>query len=80
RLEKPRLNRESGNNESVIGPGYLYLTDGQHGPPDIHSDEARIFDNMIKVSGVAFQSLTVDCAKCHDHKFDAITSRDYYSF
>ena len=80
RLEKPRLNRESGINESVIGPGYLYLTDGQHGPPDIHGDEARIFDSMIKVCGVAFQALTVNCARCHDHKFDAITARDYYSF
>ena len=66
--------------QSVIGPGYLYLTDGQHGPPDIHDDEARIFDSMIKVCGVAFQALTVNCAKCHDHKFDAITARDYYSF
>jgi len=80
RLEKPRLDAESGSNESVIGPGYLYLTDGQHGPPDIHDDEARIFDSMIKVCGVAFQALTVNCAKCHDHKFDAITARDYYSF
>ncbi len=80
RLEKPRLNRESGINESVIGPGYLYLTDGQHGPPDIHGDETRIFDSMIKVCGVAFQALTVNCAKCHDHKFDAITAKDYYSF
>ena len=80
RLEKPRLNKESGINESVIGPGYLYLTDGQHGPPDIHGDEARIFESMIKVCGVAFQALTLNCAKCHDHKFDAITARDYYSF
>jgi hypothetical protein len=80
RLEKPRLHAESGANESVAGSGYLYLTDGQHGPPDIHSDEARIFESMIKVTGTAFQGLTVNCAKCHDHKFDAITAADYYSF
>ena len=80
RLEEPRLNAETGINESVAGPGFLYLTDGQHGPPDIHSDEARIFESMIKVCGVAFQGLTINCAKCHDHKFDAITTADYYSF
>ena len=39
-LPHPRLNPETGENESVKGPGYIYLTDGQHGPPDIHEDEA----------------------------------------
>lgn len=78
-LLEPRVNKETGINESVIGPGYLYLTDGQHGPPDIHQDEARIFDDMIDVVGKAFLGQTIACARCHDHKFDAITTRDYYS-
>jgi hypothetical protein len=78
-LLEPRLNPETGINESVIGPGYLYLTDGQHGPPDVHADEARIFDDMIDVVGKAFLSQTLACARCHDHKFDAITTKDYYS-
>ena len=76
-LEKPRI--ENGLNESLIGPGFLLATDGQHGPPDLHEDEARIFDGMINTASVAFQGLTVSCAKCHDHKFDAITTADYYS-
>ena len=78
-LIEPRLNPETGVNESVIGPGYLYLTDGQHGPPDIHADEARIFDDMIDVVGKTFLAQTVACARCHDHKFDAIETNDYYS-
>ena len=78
-LIEPRLNPQTGINESVIGTGYLYLTDGQHGPPDIHLDEARIFDDMIDVIGKAFLGQTVACARCHDHKFDAITTKDYYS-
>ena len=78
-LLEPRLDPGTGNNESVIGPGYLYLTDGQHGPPDIHADEARIFDDMIDVVGKAFLGQTLACARCHDHKFDAITAGDYYS-
>ena len=78
-LEKPRLNPETGENESVIGSGYLYLTDGQHGPPDLHADEARIFEGMIDVVGKTFLGLTVACARCHDHKFDAIATQDYYS-
>ncbi|YCM45702.1 PSD1 and planctomycete cytochrome C domain-containing protein [Verrucomicrobiaceae bacterium 227] len=76
-LEEPRIDK--GVNESVIGPGFLLSTDGQHGPPDLHVDEARIFDDMINTASVAFQGLTVACARCHDHKFDAITAADYYS-
>jgi len=77
-VEEPRV--QNGINESVIGPAFLLSTDGQHGPPDIHEDEARIFHDMINTATVAFQGLTVSCAKCHDHKFDAITAADYYSF
>jgi len=76
-LPQPRI--QGGLNESVMGPGFLLSTDGQHGPPDLHEDEARIFDDMINTASVAFQGLTVSCAKCHDHKFDAITTADYYS-
>ncbi len=76
-LPQPRI--AGGINESVIAPGFLLSTDGQHGPPDLHEDEARIFNDMINTASVAFQGLTVACAKCHDHKFDAITTADYYS-
>lgn len=76
-LPQPRVHE--GINESVIGPGFLLSTDGQHGPPDLHEDEARVFNDMINTASVAFQGLTVACAKCHDHKFDAITTADYYS-
>ncbi|MEC7906711.1 MAG: PSD1 and planctomycete cytochrome C domain-containing protein [Verrucomicrobiota bacterium] len=79
-LPHPRFNPETGENESVKGPGYIYLTDGQHGPPDIHEDEARIFDGMIDATSKAFLGSTLACARCHDHKFDAITTGDYYSF
>ena len=78
-LKKPRLNPTTGDHESVKGPGYVYLTEGQHGPPDLHNDEARIFDGMIDTISKAFLGSTVACARCHNHKFDAITAADYYS-
>jgi hypothetical protein len=35
-------------------------------------------DDMITATSTAFLGLTVACARCHDHKFDPITQRDYY--
>ena len=35
-------------------------------------------DDMIATTGRVFLGLTVDCARCHDHKFDAISQMDYY--
>ena len=35
--------------------------------------------DRVKTFGEAVLGLTVGCAQCHDHKFDPITQRDYYS-
>jgi mono/diheme cytochrome c family protein len=35
-------------------------------------------DDMITATGTTFLGLTIQCARCHDHKFDPITQRDYY--
>ena len=36
-------------------------------------------DNRLDVLSKTFLGLTVACARCHDHKFDAISQRDYYA-
>jgi mono/diheme cytochrome c family protein len=36
-------------------------------------------DDMVMTAMSTFQSLTVHCARCHDHKFDPISQRDYYA-
>jgi hypothetical protein len=35
-------------------------------------------EDMISAVGQTFLGLTLNCARCHDHKFDPIPSRDYY--
>ena len=35
--------------------------------------------DRVKVIGRVWFGLTLDCAECHDHKFDPISQRDYYS-
>lgn len=41
----------------------------------IRQDE---LDDMVTASTATFMGLTVSCARCHDHKFDPIPTRDYY--
>lgn len=35
-------------------------------------------DDMVTTTFHTFQAMTVNCARCHDHKFDPIPTRDYY--
>jgi hypothetical protein len=53
-----------------------YLTLGRRFVNNIHD----IIDDRIDVVCRGMMGLTVACARCHDHKFDPIPSRDYYSF
>jgi Protein of unknown function (DUF1553)/Protein of unknown function (DUF1549)/Planctomycete cytochrome C len=38
-----------------------------------------VYDEQVDVVSKAFMGLTVSCARCHDHKFDPILTKDYYS-
>lgn len=78
-LPNPRLHPEKGFNESVLGTGFWFLGEWVHSPVDIRKDESDRFDNMIDVMSKTFLGVTVACARCHDHKFDAISTADYYS-
>jgi hypothetical protein len=37
-------------------------------------------DDMVSTTGNAMLGLTIGCARCHDHKFDPISTADYYRF
>ena len=78
-LPDPRLNPKDGFNESILGTGFWFLGEWTHSPVDIRKDESDRFDNMIDVMSKTFLGVTVSCARCHDHKFDAISTADYYS-
>ena len=78
-LDDPRLHPQKEFNESILGTGFWFLGESIHSPVDIRKEESDRFDNMIDVATKSFLGVTVSCARCHDHKFDAISTADYYS-
>jgi hypothetical protein len=78
-LPRPRRHVTEGFNESILATGFWFLGDWCHSPVDIRQDELDRLDNSIDTMSKAFLGLTVACARCHDHKFDAISQRDYYA-
>jgi len=36
--------------------------------------------DRVRTFGTAFLGLTLECARCHDHKYDPVTQRDFYAF
>lgn len=78
-LESPRINAGERINESILGPAHLRMVEYGYQPVQPWEDRVKWTDNQIDVFSKAFQGLTVSCARCHDHKFDAISQKDFYA-
>jgi mono/diheme cytochrome c family protein/cytochrome c553 len=78
-LPQPRRNETLGINESIIGTAHLRFVEHGYQPVDPLEDLVKVTDNQIEVAMKSFQALTVTCARCHDHKFDAISQADFYA-
>ena len=78
-LAEPRLDPDGGLNESIIATAHYRLVEHGYQPVDPWEDRVKWTDNQVDVVSKAFMGLTVSCARCHDHKFDAISQSDYYS-
>lgn len=78
-LNDPRVNEELGINESMIATAHWRMVFHGFAPTDALDEKVRFTDDQINVLTKAFQGLTVSCARCHNHKFDAISQADYYA-
>lgn len=71
---------------AVIASGFLALgpydlTAYNNGTPDMRKfAREEELEGIVATVGQAFLGLTVNCARCHDHKFDPVAQREYYQF
>ena len=62
-----------------------FLRNGQDGtgesdgnPDEVRVDKYAVLEGAIQIIGSSLLGLTLQCAKCHDHKFEPVTQREYY--
>ncbi|MFQ5730389.1 MAG: PSD1 and planctomycete cytochrome C domain-containing protein [Planctomycetaceae bacterium] len=68
-----------GDSEMRIAVGYLRMGPWEHtGMVPESVSRQQYLDDVVNAVGQTFLSLPLRCAKCHDHKFDPIPTRDYY--
>lgn len=79
-LSIPRINKDAGLNESLIGPMFYHFGEHRHGSSlDFNGIHQEMINNKIDAFSKAFLGMTVACARCHDHKLDAVSQADYYA-
>jgi len=63
----------------VVATGYLALGGKMLAEDDPQKQELDIIDEQVDTLSKGMLAMTVGCARCHDHKFDPISAKDYYS-
>jgi hypothetical protein len=64
--------------ESVVATGFLRLGPWDDEPADPKTDEWDQLDDVVAATSQAFLGMTLQCARCHNHKFEPLTQHDYY--
>jgi hypothetical protein len=65
--------------DSLIATGYYRLGLWDDEPADKRQARYDWLDDIVSTTGQVFLGLTINCARCHDHKIDPLPQRDYYA-
>ena len=74
----PASSREAAT-DAIVATGFLAIGPKMLSERDKEKLRMDVVDEQIDTVGKAFLGLTLGCARCHDHKFDPISQRDYYA-
>ena len=66
------------NADSLIALGFNRLGPWDDEPADPKEDRFDQLDDIVNATSLVFMGTTLACARCHDHKFEALTLHDYY--
>ncbi len=64
--------------ETMIATGYYRLNIWDDEPADRLLAKYDVLDGILSTTSQVFMGMTINCARCHDHKKDPIPQRDYY--
>ena len=66
--------------DAMVATGFLRMAPWEHTGMSVHAvTRGQFLDEVTDAVGQAFLAQPLQCAKCHDHKFDPIPTRDYYA-
>lgn len=75
----PTTDDEAVQHERLVATGFLALGPKVLAEGDEVKMEMDIIDEQLDTLGRALLGMTFGCARCHNHKFDPISTQDYYS-
>jgi hypothetical protein len=69
---------EPGNIEALIATGFNRLWPDEWNAANLEQRRQEILDDTTDTAGLVFLGLTIGCARCHNHKTDPISQKDYF--
>jgi hypothetical protein len=66
--------------DTLLGTGYWNLMQWDDEPADRLQHSYDVMDDNVRITSEAFLGASLGCARCHNHKVDPISQKDYYSF
>ncbi|MFA6545640.1 MAG: PSD1 and planctomycete cytochrome C domain-containing protein, partial [Limisphaerales bacterium] len=74
------LKPETRNPELLVATGYFRAGTYEYNNRDVRGQWQRILEDITDTSADTFLGVGLQCARCHDHKFDPLLQKDYYRF